>query len=335
MLRYLLGTMKWIIVIIFLFIAVPLGWTDSNQSKELNQPLTLQACIRIALETNPLPQAASKGVLAAQEAAGEALAPYYPDLGFQTRYAYWQQRAFLPSGLSIPGRPVPRLIGPTDDWMAGLRARYTLFDSGERRAQYQSAKARQGVAEEEKARIIQDLILGVHQSFYRLAAALEARQVAEKNLFQTKEHLRLAKERKAAGAVPLADVLRVQVETANSELSLVRAETLVRISKGNLNTVMGLTAEMPIMIASQGEGIHSPDQINLTLAFEEAVKNRPELKAALKRIEATKGGVDLAKSAYGPKVRAEGSYGRRDTEFLPRDEEWLAGISIEWPLFTG
>lgn len=327
-----INVMLWISI--FLLAASP-GWTDSSQGKGFNQPLTLPECIRIALETNPLPQAAMKGILAAKESAGEALAPYFPDLSLQTRYAYWQQRAFLPSGLSIPGRPLPRLIGPTDDWMAGLRARYTLFDSGERRAQYQSALARQGVAEEEKARIIQDLILGVHQGYYGLAAALEARQVAEKNLSQIKEHLRLARERKAAGAVPLADVLRVQVEAANGELSLVRAETLVRISKGNLNTVMGLPAEMPIVIAATGDGIPSPDQINLTQAFEQAVQSRPELKGALKRIEASKGGVDLAKSAFGPKVRAEGSYGRRDTEFIPRDEEWLAGISIEWPLFTG
>jgi outer membrane protein TolC len=312
------------------------AWSGSDQKQESPPlPLTLKECVRIALETNPLPLAAGKGVLAAQEAAAAAQAPYYPDLGLQTRYAYWQQRAFLPSGLSIPGRPLPRLIGPTDDWMAGLKARYTLFDSGERRAHYLTAKARQGVAEEEKSRVIQDLVLGIHQGFYGLAAALETRQVAEKMLTQTKEHLRLAKERKAVGAVPLADVLRVQVETANSELALVRADTLVRISKGNLNTLMGLPPEMPLMIAAQGAGIFSPDQINLAQAFDQAVQSRPEMKAALKRIEVSKGGIDLAKSAYGPKLRAEGSYGRRDTDFIPRDEEWLAGISLEWPLFTG
>jgi outer membrane protein len=335
MLRPWLRSINMILGITIIVIAAPPGWTDSNPGQDFNQPLSLHECIRIALETNPLPQAAMKGVLAAKEATGEALSPYFPDLGFQSHYAYWQQRAFLPKGLSIPGQPVPRLVGPTDDWLAGLKARYTLFDSGERRAQYQSAQAKQGVAEEEKARTVQDLILGVHQGFYELAAALERRQVAEKNLSQTKEHLRLARERKAAGDVPLADVLRVQVETANGELFLIRAETLVRIAKGNLNTIMGLPVEMPIVIAAKGEGIHSPDRINLTESFEQAVQSRPELKAALKRIEASKGGVDLAKSAFGPKVRAEGSYGRRDTEYFPRDEEWLAGIFIEWPLFTG
>ena len=119
-----------------------------KENSNLDRALTLQECIKIALETNPVPQAAIKGFLAAQEGLGEARSPYYPELGLQAGYSYWQQRAFLPSGLVIPGRPTPKTIGPTDDWTAGLRARYLLFDSGERKAQYQSAMARQGLAEE-------------------------------------------------------------------------------------------------------------------------------------------------------------------------------------------
>jgi outer membrane protein TolC len=34
-------------------------------------------------------------------------------------------------------------------------------------------------------------------------------------------------------------------------------------------------------------------------------------------------------------LRAEGSYGRRDSEFRPEDEDWAVGLTIEWPLFTG
>ena len=310
-------------------------WAESPGMSQSNKPLSLNDCIKIALETNPLPQAANMGVLAAKEATGMARASYYPEVGLQTGYAYWQQHAFLPSGLSLPGRSIPTIVGPTDDWKAGIRARYTFFDSGERRAQYQTAIARQGISEEEKARIIQELILGVHQGFYGLAEALEIRLVAEKNLIRAKDHLRLAKERKAAGAVSQADVLRVQVETANAELALVRAESLVRISKGNLNTVMGLPVEISLDIEAKGEEINSPDSIDLSKALDQAMHNRPEVKAAQKRIEAQQGGLQAAKSAFGPKVRVEGSYGRRDTEFFPQDDEWLAGISIEWPLFTG
>lgn len=326
-------------IVLILMVSISAVGAESLSKDPPNKSLSLQDCIKIALETNPLQEAARKSVQTARETVGESRAPYYPELSAQAGYARWQQHAFLPNGLSTLGNsighPIPTIIGPTDDWKAGIRARYTLFDSGERRAQYLSALARQGVAEEEKARITQDLVLGVYQGFYGVAAAMETFTVAEKNLNRAKDHLRLAKERKAAGAVSQADVLRVQVETSNAELALVRAQSLIQISKGSLNTIMGLSAEGPLTLEIRGEDITSPDFPDLSKALERAVRNRPEIKAAKKRIEALKGGVEAAKSAFGPKVRAEGSYGRRDSDFFPQDEEWLAGVSIEWPLFTG
>ena len=239
----------------------------------------------------------------------------------------------MPNSLYNPN--IPTIVGPTDDWMAGLNARYTLFDSGRRQAEYQGALARQGAAEEEKARTLQDLIFNVHQGFYEMAAALETRKVAVENQRLAQDHLRLAQERKAAGAVSKADVLRVQVEASKARLGLVRAESQVRTSKANLNTVMGLPAEGGLNIYPKAEEINSPDSIDLTQVLGRAGYNRPEIKAALKRIKAQQEGVEAARSAFGPKVRAEGSFGWHDSKFLPKDEEWLAGIVIEWPIFTG
>jgi outer membrane protein len=322
-------------IVILMMVGISPVRAESSKLEPFNNPLSLRDCIKIALETNPVTQTAVMKVLAAKEASGEARSPFYPQLGLQTRYAHWQQRIFLPKGLTFPGQPTPTIVGPTDDWMGGLRARYTLFDSGERWGNYQAALAKQGVTEEEKVRIIQDLVLGVQEGFYGLAAAMEILSVAEKNLDRAKDHLRLAKERKAAGAVSQADVLRVQVETSNSELALVRAESLLRISKGSLNTVMGLPIEGALIIEAKGEDLPSPNSIDLSKALEQAIINRPEIKAAQKRIEAQQSNLQAAKSAYGPKLFAEGSYGRRDTEFFPQDVEWLVGVSIEWPLFTG
>ena len=297
-------------------------------------PLKLSDCIRTALEKNPTTRIAQENVVVARESAGEAKAPYYPELGLQTFYKRWQSHAFLPT-LNIPGQHIPTIVGPTDDWMGGLNARFTLFDSGRRKADYQGALAKLGAAEEEKARTLQDLILAVHQGYYALAAALEIRKVAVENLNLSQDHLRLTQERKEAGAVSKSDVLRFQVEVSKSRLGLVRSDGQVRTTKANLNTAMGLPAEKPLQIAPAAEEINSPDSINIMQALDRAVRNRPEVKAAFKRIQAQQEGVAAARSAFGPKIRAEGSYGRHDSNFFPNDEEWLAGIIIEWPLFTG
>ena len=308
--------------------------TAAAESEPANRPLTLSDCIRIALEANPAGRVAAAGVQSAREAVGEAQAPYYPELGLQTGYRRFQTHAFLPGWVRIPPGS-PTVVGPTDDWLGGLRARYTLYDFGERKALGQSARARQGLAEEEQSRIRQDIILSVYYGFFSLTSALEAKGVAEQNLARSRDHLRLTTIRKEAGAVPKADVLRAQVEVSNAQLALVRAESLIRLARGNLNLSMGRSVEKPVEVTPSAQPPTRPEQIDLSLSLDQAAQSRPEIKGALKKIEVSQSNIQAARSAYGPRLRAEGGYGWRDNDFLPQDEDWAVGVTLEWPLFTG
>jgi len=327
-----MGNIRRGLFIVIIVLAGHSAWAGGSDS--LNRPLTLPDCIRIALEDNPAGRAAAAGVQGAKEAVGEAGAPYYPEVGLQTAYHRFQSHAFLPSWVPIPPG-ASTVVGPTDDWQAGLRARYTLYDFGERQAQLQVAKARQGLAQEEQARIRQDIILSVYYGFYGLTSALEAREVAHQNLGRSRDHLRLTQERKEAGAVPKADVLRAQVEVSNAQLALIRAENLIRLARGNLNLSLGRPVEKPVELSPSAQPPIRPEQLSLSLFLDQAVQWRPEIKSALRKIEVSQSNIQAAKSAYGPRLRAEGGFGWRDSDLLPQDEEWSVGVTLEWPLFTG
>ena len=303
------------------------------ESSNLKQPLSLDTAVAIALDKNPSIRAALEGIMAAKEASSEARAPFYPDLGFAAGYNRWERHAFLPSGLVRPD--IPKIIGPTNDWHTGLQTSYILFDSGQRRAELQAALARVGAAEEDAAMNRQDIILLVHQAYFGLMAAKEAEAVARKKLARAEEHSRLAIARKEAGAVPRADVVRAQVEIADARLALEREASVVRIARGSLNTAMGLPAETSTEINDKYPDVAPPAALQIQESLELAIHERPEIKAARKRIEAATRSVTVARSAFGPKVRAEGSFGWRDSELIPHDKDWMAGFSVELPLFTG
>ena len=93
--------------------AAPLGAAPAGA------PLTLDDCLRRAADNQPLLAAAGAGVSAATEAVGEARAPYWPQVDLSTGYHRWQQRAFLPAGLSLPGRASPSSSGR---WTTGPAA---------------------------------------------------------------------------------------------------------------------------------------------------------------------------------------------------------------------
>jgi outer membrane protein TolC len=299
----------------------------------MSSPLTVDAAVGIALDRNPVTRAAAEGVRVAEEAAGEARAPYYPTLSVGASYARWETHAFLPEGLV--GSTIPSTIGPTDDWTAAFMGRYTLYDSGRRAADLRTALAYQRVAEHEAARVRQDLALEVRRAFYALVGARDGERVADTNLARAEEHLRLARERRAAGAVSGGDVVQAQVQVAEARLARVRVQSLVQQARGALNTAMGLPVATPIETDSQEAPVAPPDAIDVSSGLARALTDRPVIEAAVQRALAATEAVSAAHSAFGPRIAAEWSAGLRDSEFFPTDRDWRAGVSVTWSLFDG
>lgn len=305
----------------------------TRAAAEAPEALTLEACVDIALDRNPVREAARHGVAIAEETVGIARAPYYPELAAAASWSRSQHRPFV--SRDFARRIFPDLGKPTDDWLAGFTARYTISDGGLRAAQYRKALALQGAAEEEAEGVRQDLVFEVQDSFYRLAAALQVRRVAEENLSRAQAHRQLAQRLKEAGAVAKADVLRAEVEVADARLALTRAEGLTRNARGQLNVTLGLPAASTVEIAPGEPRISPPAHVNPEKAIEEALLARPEIRAALENVAADEAGVAAARSAYRPRLYAEAGYDHRDNRFPPEDEEWSVGVNLNWTLFSG
>ncbi len=300
-----------------------------------DRPLTLQECVGVAAGQSPAEKSAEFTVEAATHAAAAAKAPYYPALGFNLKASRWQQRIFLPYDIFPPTAPLPTIVGPTDDYGLSLNATYTIFDGGERKAQLGVAEAQQRATVADRVRVSQDLTLSVHQAFFGYASAIDQRDVARKALERTGDHLRIARERKAAGDAPQVDVAQADSEEAQARLSLIRAEGLVLQSRGRLATAMGLQASTPLEIAATHEVPPPPGESELKTAQEVAPKDRPSVVSANQTVEAAKQNVSLAKSAFSPKIGASGSYGREDAGWYPQDQTWYLGVTMTVPIFTG
>ncbi|MEX2044495.1 MAG: TolC family protein [Opitutus sp.] len=306
---------------------------SNGPALSLSNGLSLEDCLRFAGENHPALSAAQAGAAAAREAVGEARAPYYPQVDLSASYHRWQRRAFLPAGLVIPGRGIPEIIGPLDDWNGALLSRVTLFDFGERRAGLDAAEARFAGAVADTSAMHADVRLNVQASFYTLAAAHDLQVVAHKNLERAEAHERLAGARAESGAVPQADVLRTQAEVASARLQLITAQSRVRTATGRLNTAMGRSAATPLSIARVSTAPPPPAQADLDRAIERALAQRPEITAGEKRTQAARAAVTAARAARTPRIRADGAFGIRDTGFFPDTHEWQAGLSVDLPVF--
>jgi outer membrane protein TolC len=301
---------------------------------EIESParLTLDACVQEALKRNPASDAAKYAEQSAMEEVGAVKGKYYPEVSFRTGYRRWESHAFLPEGFLRPGLDT---IGPVNEWRANLRSQYTLFDSGLRSSELKAAQSQHSATTEESLRVRNDIIYRVHSAYYELLAAEAEVELAKQSQSRSQDHLRLAAERKAAGAVPQSDVTRARVDASTADLRLVSAESAVRIARGNLNEVMGRAAFEPLEVAGAEQTAPDPAGTNIEQAVLQALEKRPEVQAALKRLEAKQNQIGAVRSEILPKVRAEAGYGWLDETFLPEDSDWWVGITLDVPLFDG
>lgn len=295
--------------------------------------LDLETCLDIALDDSPLTRAAQEGINIAEGDVTKAQAAFYPQVEAIAHYSRFQAHSFLP--FSPVFDTVPTIIGPTNDWQFGLCGRYLLYDNGRSRALLCAASALRSQAAEEAQKVFQEIMLRVSVAFYSLAAQLELNAVAHLILNRAEENLDLAKERHDVGAISRADVLRLEVEVAESRQGLSKTQSDLQIAKGNLNIAMGLPPYTPLTIAPKQSPPSAITNKDLAIAIDNALESRPELAAARERLRALCLNVAAVKGALGPRLTAEGLYSYRDQSFPPRDAEWLMGICIQWPIALG
>lgn len=293
-------------------------------------PLTLEECVRLALEQHPTVAAANASADAARESIGVARAAFLPTLAADAAYRRFETYAFLPKGLPLAVDPV---VGPIDDWSGGVDVRYTLYDHGTRKSELAGAQAAHDTANAGAQTTREQVVYSVHDAFYRLAAALSARDAAAERLKRAEAHVALAQARLDAGAVPPVDVIRARTVAANARLRIANARSATEVARGALNTAMGRLAESALEIAPSADDV--PPPVDLAAAIPRALERRPEARAAKAREALQRARVGVAEAAYGPKARVSAGYGVRDSQFVPDHPDWYAAINVDVPLWDG
>lgn len=298
----------------------------SEQISSLNgHVLSLAQCIKIALERNPETRASWQASRSAAAGVGQSKSSYLPSVDFTAG-------ANRSDPVNLDSR---QNTGPSNTFDAGFGVRYLLFNGGARSAGLKGAEAELLNANFQYSATLQNVVLKVEEAYYRLLAARELERVAEQTVRQTRYHVDLARARYKNGLVAKSDVLKAETEKAGADLELVRARSQVRISRGQLANDMGIRPSEDFDIAELPQKPHQQELADVKRLMADAAANRPELRAALAKVESGRAGVRAAKARYWPEVTLNTDYGWRDRTFMPDQDEWSLGVGISWPLFDG
>ncbi|HET9948100.1 MAG TPA: TolC family protein, partial [Longimicrobiales bacterium] len=202
-------------------------------------PLGLEQLARRALETNRELRAAREGLVTAQEQVSEAWSNVYPSIDLNASYSrnISPNVNFLPAIFFDPTAGPDEYIGiqfgADNQWTSSVTFEQPLFRPSVFVA-VGAAGRFEDLQEESVRGTAESVVTQVRLAYYQLLLAQEQVRLTENSLERVRQSLRETRALNQAGLASDYDVLRLEVELANLEPNLRRAENAVRQARRQL-----------------------------------------------------------------------------------------------------
>jgi outer membrane protein TolC len=317
-----------------LFLGLPgVAWAQA--------PLALPEAIARAQAANPDARAAEVAERLAAARLTQARAGYLPSVdvteswqrGNQPVFVFSSllaQRQFAASNFAIDALNRPDAV---NNLRLGLTIDQAIFDPSTR-AGVRAATLGRDLATTSRAVVAQDLALAVTSAYGAVLAADAAGRAAAATLETAAADLELARNRRDAGRVTDADVLRIEVFLARAREQQIRSTADATIARARLNQLMGA----PLDDAFTLDYSPAPDAMTATdlPALEaEAVNSRADLKLSALQEQLAAAAVDAARANFLPRVYAQAGYEANGGTWGSRASSWMAGAVARVNLFRG
>lgn len=279
--------------------AFPLA--EHSVSFDPNHSYELAPLIELSLANNPYTRSAWFNAVASSASVGEAKAPYYPKLKFQTSAGYDQGYNPIQNGPETYQRVS---INP------GLQLEYLLLDFGRRAADVRRTVALLEGANLSFSRRVQSTVFAVQQSYFAYTAALSQMEATKANLEFTKTLLAMVEAQVSNGLGTKPELDAAKKTFSQAEFDLAAADRNVEVTLGNLRVATGLDANAPLKVTleSKDKGPLEGLSEKVDQLIDTAVANRPDLAARIADIQASRAATERAKADFLPKVSLQGSW---------------------------
>lgn len=340
--------MKWKIILLSML----LGAVLVPAQEPLN--LSLENSIDLALANNPSYQIKVKELKKAKAGITEAYSSIMPQINASAslQKAWSIQENTIPNfikfmlGPSFPGVDlmpdyVRLSFGLENTLVYGASLSQPLFLGGAGIAGIKMAGSAHQTAIQNLELARQDLLYQTAAAFYGCILADQVVQVREDVLLESEKNLQVVRQKYEAGAASKFDLMRAEVNVANSRPDAISARNNYNNALTLLKMILALPAKQLIQV--NGELNFIEDEFT-TLTLQDyqqlALQHRPEVEMLEQGKAMAHQGVTIARSAYLPKVFFQTDYSymgmRNDMEFVQDDfsKGFTSAVSLQLPLFT-
>ena len=292
------------------FILWAMVFTSVAWAQEPQKPLTLEESIKIAMERSLTLHSAVVGVVGSEFRRKEAITNFLP--WWTGQYSWTLNSTPVTVGVvqaSTPGVGVPT---SKDIYNYGTTVYQPLFTGGFNLATYRSAKIGVDLSKETVETTKRDIVLQVRGGYFNILKAEKFLDVAEQAVKQFEAQLEVTKAFFDVGIVPKNDVLQAEVRLANARQALVKTANDLATAKASFNILLRREVNTPFEVVDILAYKAFP--LSFEQSLDEALRLRPEIKAAQLNIDQAKENVKIARSGFFPTINLTANYSRFSDE---------------------
>ena len=331
----------------------------------------IEMLARQALDANRDLLAAREGLMVAEEQVTEAWSNVYPSIDVSASYTRNISPAvnFLPAiffdPTAGPDDYIPIQFGADNQWVSTVSFEQPLFRAGVFVGVGAAGRYRSFQNEVVRGQA-QSVVTQVRATYYQLLLSQEQLRLTENSVERVRESLKETQALNSAGLTSDYDVLRLEVELANLEPNLRRAQNAMLQARRQLAIqvnledqeslrVSGTLAEMDLenpgansaanreilaFMGFRGDGLESVDE-----ALAEAAMNRSDIRQFELNEDLRQAEMRVEQMSYLPEVTLFGSYiinaqNNGGPSFFAsgtgqRAYSRLVGVTVSVPIFQG
>ena len=170
------------------------------------------------------------------------------------------------------------------------------------------------------------------QAYYEILRCRDMLNVRQEEVNALQEHLNKSMIRYREGVVAKSDILASTVSLADAKQNYVTARGDYEKSLANLNNIIGLPTETPLLIREQMH--YTTYEPTEQTCLEYALENRPDYLSAEYAIKQAEAAIKIAESDRKPRLDASISKtAEGDRIFKADSRNWQAGVSLQWNIF--
>ncbi len=315
----------------------------------LDEPLTLEHAIALALARNPDYRGTFAGIRQAAAMLAESRAAFRPrvsaDLGYYLGDAAAPAFVKLVDGRAFSPELDVNDPGVRDFFETAIDVRYTVYNGGRDLLRRWQAETGRELSELDRQVAGNALVAAVIDAFFSVLAAGDMVETAAASVAMVEAQLKDTRLGYEVGNVLKSDVLSLEVRRLQAVERRIRAENGEQLAKAALANLLGGDPDTPLEVTDtiRQPDLHSGDDFwdlpaDYPTAVSEAMATRPELAQARLHVEHAAIGLDSERAGKRPRldtgVRAYLTE-EDNPGFDAGDLSWWAQLNLSWNVFDG